>query len=275
MRYYLVGASLAAKQEFAASMIAEEQADMDRRGWDVIMSEDNWAELPRTDYTRKLRAGKILSGMVIRGRWQAAVFDTFMEPCLQGVCSLRALERPVNWNNRGGASDCHRWVKRMLYVFSCFHVKMDLVQAKWGMQRPSRWHDYDAHFVWLGTMITRSFTSLDAVFNIIRRKGQLGPVNAGYLKELEENYPPDPAWVADINISGTDAWYGSGTFAFWLPENIDPSITQQGVYEGVMALSKDFHFHLERTEMHYAVFFDIDRDAEYAEDADIEHVELN
>lgn len=138
IRYYVVGASLAAKQEFAASMIAEDQADMDRRGWDVIMSEDNWAEFPRTDYTRKLCAGKILSGMVIRGRWQAAVFDTFMELCLHGVCSLRALERPMNWYNRGPGSDCHRWVIRMLYIFSCFHVKMDLVQAKWGISWASR-----------------------------------------------------------------------------------------------------------------------------------------
>lgn len=30
-------------------MIKEEQDDMDRHGWDVVMAESNWAELPQTD----------------------------------------------------------------------------------------------------------------------------------------------------------------------------------------------------------------------------------
>ncbi|KFY11936.1 hypothetical protein V492_04189 [Pseudogymnoascus sp. VKM F-4246] len=261
-----VGAPLGDKQKYAAAMIKEEQEDMDRHGWDVGMSEDNWADFPRSDYTRRIGAGVILSGMVIRGRLQAAVFDTFMDLCLQGVCSLRALECPVNWNNLGGASDCHRWVGHMLGAFSCFHVNMDVVQAKWGIDWVSSWHDYHVPFVWLRTMITRSFNSLDAVFNTIRRKGLLGRIRSGYLKKLEEEDPPNPAWVADINTNTTGYWGGSGTFACWLPDNIDPGLTQLGVYDGVMALSKDFHMHRARTEMHYAVFFDIDRDAEYPED---------
>ncbi|KFY15017.1 hypothetical protein V491_05810 [Pseudogymnoascus sp. VKM F-3775] len=197
---------LAAKQEFAASMIKEEQDDMDRHGWDVVMAESNWAELPQTDYTRKLGAGRILSGMVIRGRLQATILDTFMELCLQGVCSLSALERPMDWHNWGGASDCHRWINRMIYDFSCIVVDMDLVQAKWGIRWASRWHDYRVHIAWLATMIARSFNSLDSVFNTIERKGMLGPVNAESLKRLEENFPPNPDWKADIGPNSTNGW---------------------------------------------------------------------
>jgi hypothetical protein len=273
IHYYLVGAPLEAKQEFAASMIAKEQKDY--RDRDLIMSEDNWGELPREDFSRKFEAGNILRGMVIRGRMQAAVFDTFMDLCLQGVCSLSSLEHPMDWNYRSSGHDCHRWIVRMLRVFSCFHVDMDLLQEKWGIPWESRWHYYDIPFVWLGTMIARSFNSIDAVFNTIRRKGQLGPVRADDLKTLEEHDPPNPAWQADLNINCPKRWYGSGTFACWLPENINASIAQLGVYDGVMALSKDFHMRLSRTEMHYAVFFDINRDAEYAEDADVEHVRLD
>lgn len=95
IRYYLAGALLKAKQDFAVGMIKDEQDDMDRRGWDVIMSEACFGELPRTDISQYLHTGEILCGMVIRGRLQAAVFGTFMDLCLQGVCSLNALEHPV------------------------------------------------------------------------------------------------------------------------------------------------------------------------------------
>ncbi|KFY77596.1 hypothetical protein V499_03041 [Pseudogymnoascus sp. VKM F-103] len=260
------GASLKAKQDFAVGLIKDEQDDMDRRGWDVIMSEACFGELPRTDISRYLHTGEILCGMVIRGRLQSAVFGTFMDLCLQGVCSLNALEHPVHYNNGNRDSDCHRWIMRMLGVFNCFNADMQLVQGGWYMEVENRWIQYDAHSTWLVTMIERSFTSLDAVFNIIRAKGRLGPVNASRLKELEGKYPPYPTWKADININRTKGWHGSGTFAFWLPENIDPAITKLGVYDGIMALSKDFHRHLSRTEMHYAEFFDINRDEKYVED---------
>ncbi|KFZ22808.1 hypothetical protein V502_02711 [Pseudogymnoascus sp. VKM F-4520 (FW-2644)] len=275
IRYYLVGAPLEAKQDFAVAMITEEQEDMNRRGWDVGFSEDRFGELPRTDFTRYRYTGKILSGMVIRGRIQAAVFDTFMELCLQGVCSLTALEHPVSWESVPHGDNPSGWISRMLRVFRCYHVDMELVQAEWGMSLRSRWFAYSAPYLWFEIVVVRSFTSLDAVFNIIRRKGHFGLVNADALKRFEENYPPNPAWKADINTNRARGWGGSGTFACWLPDNIDPSITQQGVYEGVMALSKDFYFHLERTEMHYAVFFDIDRDAKYAKDADIKQIKLS
>ena len=93
----------------------------------------------------------------------------------------------------------------------------------------------------------------------------LGPVNAESLKRLEENFPPNSDWKADIGLNSTNGWYGGGTFACWLPDNIDPDLTQLGLYDVVMALSKDFHMHLARTEMHYAVFFDINGDAEYVD----------
>lgn len=125
------------------------------------------------------------------------------------------------------------------------------------------------------TVVARSFTSLDAVFNIARRKGLLGVVNDAALKRLEENFPPNPDWKADIGINSTEGWYGSGTFACWLPDNIDPGITQLGVYDGVMALLKDFYMRLVMTEMHYAVFFDINGDAKYADVADIVEGALN
>lgn len=272
---HLVGAPIEVKEDFAEPMIKEEKEDMDRHGWEVFMSEADFGDLPWTDYTRFRYAGSILSGMVIRGRLQAAVFDTFMELCLQGVCTLSALEHPVSWGRWCDSDSPSGWIRRMLGVFRCYYVNAEIVQAEWGMPNGSHWFDYDAPYLWFETVVARSFTSLDAVFNVIRSTGRFGLVQDADLKKLEENHPPNPAWKADINTNSTTYWGGSGTFACWLPDNVDPSITQQGAYEGAMALSKDFHFHLQRAEMHYAIFYDIDRGPEYVEDPEIEELVVN
>lgn len=275
IRCHLVGAPIEAKEDFSEPMIKEEQGDMNRHGWDVFYSEAHFGELARTDYMRFRHVGVILLGMVIRGRLQAAVFDTFMELCLQGVCSLSALEHPVNWGTLSGGDNPRGWIRRMLLVFRCYYVDTHVVQAEWGMPNGCHWFDYDAPYLWFETVVARGFTSLDAVFNIIRSTGRFGLVKDADLKRLEEDHPPNPAWKAGINTNSTTYWGGSETFACWLPDNVDPNITQQEVYEGVMALSKDFHFHLQRAQMHYAIFYDINRGPEYVEDPDIEELEVN
>ncbi|OBT69490.1 hypothetical protein VE03_01055 [Pseudogymnoascus sp. 23342-1-I1] len=254
-----VGAPIEAKEDFAEPMIKEEHEDMKRRGWDVGMAEADFGDLSWTDYTRFRYAGPILIEMAIRGRLQAAVFDTFMELCLQGVCSLSSLEHPVDWGNVSSGDHPHAWIRRMLRVFRCYCVDTEVVQMEWGMPHGSRWFHYNAPSLWFETVVARSFTSLDAVFNVIRSTGWFGLVDEAALKKLEENDPPNPAWKADINTNSTTYWGGSYTFACWLPDNVDSSITQQGVYEGVMELSKDFHFHLLRAETHYTIFYDINR----------------
>jgi len=218
--------------------------------------------MTRDDFARKYAAGDILRGMLIRGRLQAAAFNVFMQLCLQGVCSLSALEHPVDWNNRAPEGTCLSWIFCMLGVFNCFRVDWRLVQEKWGIRIGRRWVEYGAPMTWLATMIGRSFTSLDAVFDVIRITNQLGPIRADTLNQLAKGLQPDKEWEADINLNRPAKWYGSGTFAFWLPENVDASIIQQGYDNAVMALSKEFYQRLERTEMHYAVFFDISKDAD-------------
>ena len=58
-----------------------------------------------------------------------------------------------------------------------------------------------ANSSWLATMIGRSFTSLNVVFDIIRATNQFGPINFDYLKQLAGGFQPDNAWEADINLS--------------------------------------------------------------------------
>ncbi|PSS14791.1 hypothetical protein M430DRAFT_35681 [Amorphotheca resinae ATCC 22711] len=257
-RPYPVAAGLMDKQDFAASMIAEEHNSFGRQHTEML--EEHFEEITRNDHSRKVAAGDILRGMLIRGRLQAAVFDVFMQLCLQGVCSLSALEHPVDWNYRAPEGTCLSWILRMLYVFGCFRVNWSSVQENWGIRPSRRWVEYDAPILWLGTMIGRSFTSLDVVFDIIRTTNQLGPIHSDSLTQLAEGFQPNEAWKADINLNRPQRWYGSGTFAFWLPENVEACIIQQGFDDAAMALSQDFYKRLERTEMHYAVFFDINRD---------------
>jgi hypothetical protein len=267
-RPFPVGAALMDKQDFAASMIAEEH---DSFGSQVTeMLDDGFEGMTRFDSARKNCAGEILCGMLIRGRLQAAVFNVFMQLCLQGVCSLSALEHPIDWNIRAPAGTCRSWILCMLGVFNCSRVNWDWVQEKWGISRGGRWVEYGAPINWLATMIGRSFTSLDVVFDIIRTTNQLGPIHVDSLKRFVEGFQPDGEWEADINLNRAEEWYGSGTFAFWLPENVDASIIQQGFDDAARALSKDFYQRLERTEMHYAVFFDISRDVF---DADVQQGE--
>jgi hypothetical protein len=257
-RPFPVAAALMDKEDFAASMIAEEHDSFGSQ--DTEMLEEHFEEMTRNDCARKSAAGDILRGMLIRGRLQAAVFNVFMQLCLQGVCSLSALEHPVDWVYRAPEGTCLSWILRMLWVFDCFRVDWSSVQENWGIRRNRRWFEYGAPINWLATMIGRSFTSLDVVFDIIRTTNQLGSINVDSLKQLAEGFQPDKAWEADINLNRPKEWYGSGTFAFWLPENVDASIIQQGFDDAAIALSKDFYQRLERTEMHYAVFFDISRD---------------
>jgi hypothetical protein len=262
-------AALMEKQDFAASMITEELSSFTSGGQDMVMSEDNFGDLPWNEHSRKIAAGDILRGMLIRGRLQAAVFNVFMQLCLQGACSLKALEHPVDWNNRPGQRTCLSWIVCMLGGFRCFRVNWDLVQSNWGIKDGNRWFDYHVPSLWLATMIGRSFTSLDCVFDIIRLTDQLGPIHSDSLQQLV-GLQPDSAWKADMNLNRPNEWYGSGTFACWLPENIDAGITQQSFDNASLALSNDFYERLERMEMHYRAFFDIEKDVF---DADVQQGE--
>ncbi|KFY64807.1 hypothetical protein V496_02998 [Pseudogymnoascus sp. VKM F-4515 (FW-2607)] len=180
-----------AKEDFSEPMIKEEQEDMNRHGWDVSYSEAHFGELPRTDYLRFRHVGL----------------------CLQGVCSLSALEYPMSWDSVSDDDSPCAWLRRMLLVFRCYYVNSEVVQAEWGVPHGSHWFDYNAPYLWFETVVTRSFTSLDAVFNIIRSTGRFGLVKDADLKRLEEDHPPNPAWKADINTNSTTYWGGSGTFA--------------------------------------------------------------
>ena len=72
---------------------------------------------------------------------------------------------------------------------------------------------------------------------------------------------PDPAWVADINSNRPDRDYGSGTFGFRLPSNVDPMIISEDIEFAARALSNDFYKHLGDTEYHYGRFFDVSEEA--------------
>ena len=50
----------------------------------------------------------------------------------------------------------------------------DTVQEQLGIAKYWRWYDYQAPLHWLAVMIGRSFTSLDAVYDLIRSAEQPG-----------------------------------------------------------------------------------------------------
>ncbi|CZT03060.1 uncharacterized protein RAG0_09941 [Rhynchosporium agropyri] len=62
-----------------------------------------------------------------------------------------------------------------------------------------------------------------------------------------------------MNSNRGESFQRSGTFACWLPENISPTITRAGFDKAASKLSEDFYQRLEKTEKHYATFFDIPR----------------
>ncbi|KFY99741.1 hypothetical protein V498_00542 [Pseudogymnoascus sp. VKM F-4517 (FW-2822)] len=265
-RTFPESAPLMDKEHLAATMIEQEVASFGSQG--MLMSESCFGELPWNAHARRVAAGHILRGLLIRGRLQAAAFDVFMQLCRQGVCSLSSLEHPVDWVHTS-KGDCFKWIRRMLCVFGGVRSDWHALQRSWGIPSTCRWHDYLTPLIWLATMIGRSFTSLDVVFDIIRLKDQLGRVDSDQLKALLLNQP-DPDWKSDINLNRSKEWYGSMTFACWLPEAVDPSIIQQGFDDAAIALGKEFYSRLERVEMHYAKFFDISKDVF---DADVQRGE--
>lgn len=270
-RPFPVAAALMDKQDFAANMIAVEfEIFKDTEA----MSEDGFGTLLATDWNRQRAAGTILRGMLVRGRLQAAVLDVFMQLCLQGVCSLGALEYPVDYGYMPPKGTCRSWIRSMLYMFEGMpdNRGWESIQREWGINQHETWFDYDAPHIWLGTMIGRSFTNLRKVFDVIRTTEQLGPLPKDLYEKHLANMPADPTWKADILLNrrepdpGSRTWPdgrepASGTFAFWLPEYVNPAITQQDFDTAAAEISRGFYQHLERLEYHYRTFFDISEEA--------------
>ncbi|KAL2070383.1 hypothetical protein VTL71DRAFT_13409 [Oculimacula yallundae] len=244
------------KEDVAVQYIADEfEAFGDQ---EAIMDESNFVEITSSDYIRRKAAPSILRGLLIRGRLQAAVFDIFLQLCLAGVCSLDALQHPVNWNETAKKGSSISWIKQMLGCFAGARQFWPKVQQDWGIKFFLSWHEYNTPLHWLATMIARSFTSLSDVYNIIGRTQQLGPVDSTHAEIMARTLQPNVNWVADINVNRKDTYRGSGTFACWLPENVESSILKGGFEDAAMKLSRDFYPKLEKAEMHYCNFFDID-----------------
>lgn len=257
-RPYPPAAAVMDKVDFAAGMIAEEFASFGNRS--TSMDEDGFGDIVRSDYTRKLCVAEILCGMLIRGRLQAAAFNVFMQLCLQGVCSLSSLEHPVEWVRVvPQAGSCQEWILSMLHLFHGFRAEWGSLQEGWNIERTSRWHDYAEHSIWLSTMIGRSFTSLSCVFDVICATEQLGPINVQATKKFYEECQPRSEWTANINTNRPQKWQGNRTFAWWLPEEIDRTLLGQGWNVAAPVLHQNFFRRVDRMEMHYATYFNIDR----------------
>jgi len=109
-------------------------------------------------------------------------------------------------------------------------------------------------------MIERSFTNLGDIFEIVRTTDQLGPIDTKQFNEVVRNGPPNGEWKADINLNRATEWQGSGTFAFWLPENLDRNLVRKLFDDATKELSDAFFGHLRKTEKQYGRFFDISPD---------------
>jgi hypothetical protein len=103
-------AGLIDETSFAMSMIAEEHASSGSQNTEML--EEQFEGWTRDDFREKSVVGDILRGMLIRGRLQAAVFNVFIRFCLEGVCTLSALQHPVHRNSRGQPGTC-RFLKEI------------------------------------------------------------------------------------------------------------------------------------------------------------------
>ncbi|KAH7336585.1 hypothetical protein BKA65DRAFT_506762 [Rhexocercosporidium sp. MPI-PUGE-AT-0058] len=256
-RPYPVSAAMMEKTDFAVKLIADEHESFGDQS--TSQDEDNFEAVTRNDKSRRLAAGHILKGMLIRGRLQAAVFEAFMLLCLHGACSLEALEHPVSWHFMPDEGTCLDWIFKMLGIFEAMKYDWMSLQQSWGIPDDLQWNDYLVPLQWLATMIARSFTSLTVVFDILDTMQQLGPVDTEQLSLMIEKHQPKPEWKADMDTNRGEKWRGNGTFAFWLPENVDSAVVHEGFDGAALKLSNDFYQRLEKTEEHYAAFFDIPR----------------
>ncbi|KAG4431658.1 hypothetical protein IFR05_012861 [Cadophora sp. M221] len=137
-------ATLMEKQIIAAAYIEKEHQSFCAEDTDIDLNEGNFEQLTRSEDIRRICAADILKRILIRGRYQAAVFNVFMQLCAQGVCSLHALEQPVDWNNRDGPGTCFSWIYRMLGLFRGYQLDWGAVQEEWGINQSRRWYEYAA-----------------------------------------------------------------------------------------------------------------------------------
>lgn len=73
--------------------------------------------------------------------------------------------------------------------------------------------------------------------------------------------PPEANWVADMDINHSKRFQGSGTFACWLPENVEVEVLTIGGFECVAGkLDFDFRERFEKMETHYCAFFGIEQE---------------
>jgi len=205
------------------------------------------------------QTGYILRQYFIRARLQAAVFDCFIKLCVMGVCSLNSLKHPVNWSEVPQPGSCCYWILRMFECFAIPQRSWSLVQQEWEIPRNLQSTEYRAPFRWFAIMIARSFTDLAEILGAISATGQLGALDLTRVQRLVEEEKFEADWPADINLLNSGEWLGSGTFAFWLPENVDPKILELPKREAIAEISRRFYAEVEYTEMHYRRFFDIYR----------------
>ncbi|KAL3427729.1 hypothetical protein PVAG01_01238 [Phlyctema vagabunda] len=252
------------KEDSAVAFIKEEHESFGDR--DTGMADDGFESVTRDDSNRRYFAGDILAALLLRGRLQGAVYNVFMQLCDRGVCSLSALEHPLIWNQIPERGTCLAWIYRMLSLFN--HMDPDWTdgeKVKWGISKHIRWVQYISPIQWLAAMVGRSFTSLSAVFDIVSSSAQLGKLDVARFQEMIKSHQPNPAWKADPDLMRAPKHYGCGTFASWLPENVDASILQEGHDRAAQYLGERFYARLRLAEMHYTKYFGVSKEESYAD----------
>ncbi|KAL2068530.1 hypothetical protein VTL71DRAFT_14867 [Oculimacula yallundae] len=247
------GEELEEKSIFASRLLAEEDKLFDF--WSGIEAESGFASCTFSPQLRMKAASKVLKGMLMRERFQAAAFHIYLKLCRRGICSLRALEAPVNWSSTKSQGTCLNWIFGILERFDELKRKDFLNQDSWGIQYG--WIHYDIPIYWLAIMIGRTFTSLDAVVKAIRVTGQFGTLDDETLAHWSKMRPD--SWAADTDLHLHDQPSNTGTFAFWLPHAIAQLLANKEFDAAAKRLSEDFYGRLENTEYHYARFFGIDQ----------------
>ncbi|KAL8899341.1 MAG: hypothetical protein Q9207_006253 [Kuettlingeria erythrocarpa] len=191
----------------------------------------------------------MLRGLMWRGRHQSNVFQCFMQLCLQGVCHLSALSKPVNYSlSTPTVSD---WIKWALSCWPLFDELEKTGREVGAIQnRYVDWQTFRAPFVWLGVMIARSAANLSDTFDIIVASNFFGTLDLDRMAELGD-YPK--AWEPDPNDSVAEGQIVAPYFGLMLPDSVDMDDPENS-FKGIQ---RQFYERFSRVEHAYEIYFNI------------------
>lgn len=148
------------------------QAEIDAFGIDNTppYSEGNFAQTAMFNSDR--HCADILRGLLWRSRQQSQIFQLFMQLCDDGLCSVAALEKPIDYYR---SSEVTRWMCVGLLSFSAVKSLLERGSEVVIFDCPGiGWNEFEFPLVWLSVVLVRSAVSIHNTLDAIETSGLLG-----------------------------------------------------------------------------------------------------